>query len=392
MEGGRVDLDLGFRASSSRVLRIQVKQNGKIVSSSATRKGWRIGDGSIENSIMQARNDLFDEELYYELYREARSLTNRGVRCVRDTITFPLAAEKEVTVELVPINAFMAEAKELSATDVGIAELLVNAARVLLSHAHRQTLNHRSQLQPPLTEKKPPRPLYSILRPILAHLQHLSASKETLGFLKGLESMLKRANIPLIINDSSSTTELLQITGPTPQPHQTFVDAFVNSISAPLHSAIFLEMPLTSSSLTIHTRTYLMGTEYNIVIAGSAPSSSLSLVPRETHFTSAKEMENHLTHLLTLDTISFIEASPNNGGWIVTSPHTGQLAIDRGVNSSPQSMTLYITPNEISLHWNGMIDKQESEGVYIWSMADTHDEQPKELLEVSRRIAFGLTI
>ena len=391
-EGGNINLDLGSRAPSSRTLHIKVQQNGKVITSSIPRKDRQIESTSIEKLILHARDNIFDEELYHELHREARTLTNRRVRCVGDKITFPLATGKQVIMELTSVNETLPESEDSSSMNNDIAEFILNAARILLSHAHRQTLNRRSQLQPPLTEKRPARPLYSILRPILAHLEHLSASETLHGFLKDIELLLEGASVPLIINHSSSTTELVQIANPTRRRHQTFVDAFVLAISAPLHSTVALEFPSTSSHIAIHTRTFLMGTEYKVVVVASAPNSYLSSIPKETHFTSAQGMEEYLTHLLTLDVISLIEASPDNGGWTATSPHTGQLAINRNVDRSPQSMVLSINQDGMSLRWNDGSYRQETEGAYFWHMTNKNDGPRKDLLEITRRVASGLTI
>ena len=387
-ENGHIDLDLGIRAPVSRTLRVQVHQGTHVIASSVAGKRKQVDDASIENSILQARNDIFDEELYHEIHREARSLTNRGVRCTGDKVLLPMGTDQQVILDLVPTDDDTTETKD-SFGGADIAEAILIASRILLSHAHQQTANRRHQPPPPLVERRPPRSLYSILRPILAHLQHRSASSRTQKFLEDLGTVLAKADLNLILENSRSRMELSIILSTPANVHQPFVEALVDSMSAPLHSSMLLNLPTTTSQLAIHIRTNTMGTDYKINVNTAMPDTPLSSIPADSHFTTATDMEEHIMHLLTLDLISLIEMSSDCGGWSATSPLTGGLSIDRGADSYSRLLVLTLERDRLELGWSGGSDAARSSGSCFWGEIEMGFGESKGLLEMAKRISTG---
>ena len=388
-ENGHIDLDLGLRAPVSRTLRVQVHQGTQIIASSVARKGNQVEDTSIENSILQARNDIFDEELYHELHREARSMTNRGVRCTGNTVLLPMGTDQQVILDLVPTDGDTIEVKDTFGTEDDIAEAILVASKILLSHAHQQMANRRHQPPPPLVERRPPRPLYSILRPILAHLQHRSASSKTQKFLEGLSMVLAKANLDLILDFSRSHKELSKILTTSANTHQPYIETLVNSMSAPLHSSMLLNLPTTTSQLALHIRTNTTGTEYKINVNTAMPDTPLSFIPAESHFSTAADMEEHIMHLLTLDLISLIETSSDCGGWSATSPLTGRLSIDRGVDGYSQLLVLSLERDHLDLSWSGGSDTARLNESCVWGEIDNGSGEPRGLIEMAKRISTG---
>jgi hypothetical protein len=59
---------------------------------------------SIENLILQARNSVYEEELFYELSREARQLANQGVRTIEDTIVLSLGDTTQILIDLILVD------------------------------------------------------------------------------------------------------------------------------------------------------------------------------------------------------------------------------------------------------------------------------------------------
>ena len=364
-------------------------QGTRVIASSVNRKEKQGGDDSIENSILQARNDIFDDELYHELHREARSLTNRGVRCTGDKILLPIGTDQQVMLDLVPTDSNTIEVKENCRAENGIAEIILTASRILLSHAHQQTANRRCQPPPPLVERKPPRPLYSILRPILAHLQHRSISNGVQEFLEGLSRVLARAGLNLTIDNSKSGMGLSKILNSTANARQPYVEALVSSMSAPLHSSMLLNLPTTTSQLALFIRTNTMGTEYKISVNTALPDTPLSSLPAESYFTTTADMEDHIMHLLTLDLMSLIETSPQGGGWSATSPLTGQLSIDIGVDGYSRLLALSLGRDRLELSWSGGSDAARVNGTCVWGETEIEGGNSRGLLEMAKRISTG---
>ena len=389
-EGGRIDLDLGLGASVSRALRVRVHKNTKVLSTSSVRKVQFDKDQSIENSILQARNDIFDEELFHELHREARSLTNRGVRCVGNMIILPMEDEKEIVMELVDISDIELEEQEEFSSGVNIAEILAVASRILLTYAHRESLNRRSQPQPPLTERRPQRPLYPILRPILVHLQHRSAMTDLENFLSNLGTVLAKAKLSWAWDNSPSAQDTLKTFSPVVQQNQLFVEALLKTLNTPLQGSIALTLPSTASRLTILTRTHAMGTEYKVNISASTNDSPLSITQKDSYFRSIPDVEDYIRHLTSLDLISLVETSSDSGDWIITSPHTGQLRIDRGPDGRAQILELSVDGEGLRLQRRAMYqmsEEIESETTYVWRKDDTEN---KGLLKIAKSFADGM--
>ena len=388
-EGGKIDLDLGIRASVSQALRVQIFKSTKVLSISRVRKVQFDKNQSIEKSILQARNDIFDEELFHELHREARSLTNWGVRYLGNKIILPMEDQKQIVIDLVDVDD-TDEPDEQGTSDISfnIAQVLAVAFRILLTHAHRESLNRRSQPQPPLTERRLQRPLYPILRPIMVHLQHRSAMTDLENLLSHLGTILKKANLSWTWDNSSSAQDTLKTLSPIPQPSQTFVDALLKSLNTPLQGSIALKLPSSSSTLILHVRTHAMGSEYKVAISTTTAGSTLSMIPRESHFSSVSNVEDHIRHLLSLDLISLIETSPDIGGWTITSPHTGQLRIDRGPDGRGHIIELFVDRDALRLQWRAMYqfsEEVESDMAYIWRRDDA-DEGARGLLQIAKSI------
>ena len=404
-ETGDIDLDLGIRASEPRLLRVQVEERGEIIASSEANEARLRSNDTVEGSILQARNSIFDEELYHELHREARNLTNRGIRCIGDTIVVPLEDDKRILIDLVSRTDDLLETPQQVHN---LAAMVALSLRILLSHAHRQNLIRRSQPPPPLTERRPPRQTYAILRPMLAHLQHHSTKSSMQSFLHEVCSIFHNAHLDFDIGQTTSSFNLSNIAKLAPSASTPFVETLINSVCAPLNSSIPITLPSKSSSLTIHIRTHLMGTEYKSTITSSHPQSTLSTLPPETHFTSPTEIEAHILHLITLDLVSLIESNPENGGWKAECPHLGQLRAIRGdkdkeKRNRSQMLTVSLQRNKLEASWTGLgggggIDAAAATGgTYIWrgdgdgdGDGDTSDENgsiKKSLFDVMRSAA-----
>ena len=346
-EDGSLFLDLGPQALVSRRLRVTIKQRSQTTASFLAGMDVKNEDQSVEGSIRRARNAIYDEELYHEMYREARSLTNRGIQCMTEGINIPLEGERILTVDLAESYVAENEVTEGASpyfTDRYLARAFSLACQLLLSHAHRQNYNLRTRQPPPLTERKPPRPVYSILRPLLALLQQQSAVNNHSSFLQSVSAILEGAGLTMIAEPPTGVLGVLGTMDLKTSTDEPLMETLAVATCSPLQTQSKLTMPSASSFLMVHIRTHVQGTEFKIVI-NTPPNSSLAQLPQETSFTSATEMENHVLHLLTLDLVSLISAE--NKRWQVLSLHEGQLSTGTSADGRLEVLTISLEKSKL---------------------------------------------
>ncbi|MCJ1281234.1 RNA polymerase II mediator complex subunit [Xylographa opegraphella] len=346
-EDGSIFLDLGLQAPVSRRLRVTVKQRGRTTASSSVSMSVENEDPSVEGSIRRARNAIYDEELYHEMYREARSLTNRGIQCMTEGITIPLEEGRSLTVDLaepsIEENGVVDGASPYS-TDRYLARAFSLACKLLLCHAHRQNYNLRTRPLPPLTERKPPRPIYSILRPLLALLQQQSALNDHSDFLQSIHATLKRADLIMTVEPPTGVLGVLGSLHLKTSSDEPLMETLAAATCSPLQAQSRLTLPSMSSVLVVHIRTHLQGIEYKIVL-DAPPDSALAQLPQETSFTSAAEMETHLLHLLTLDLVSIVDAE--NKRWQISSLHECQLSTDASADGRLEVLSISVEKSKL---------------------------------------------
>ena len=92
-----------FADKPDRMLRIRIQTKDGTTTSSFT--GPRDFSGKdlseVEIELTRARDALFDEELYHELTKEARVISNSGVVIAESEINVPLADGSKVSIDLV---------------------------------------------------------------------------------------------------------------------------------------------------------------------------------------------------------------------------------------------------------------------------------------------------
>ena len=100
-----------FADKKDRVLRIRVETKGGIETSYAGPRDFTDnGFSDVEVELIKARDSLFDEELYHELTKEARVMSNSGVVITETDIEVPLAHGSRVLIDLV-ISSFVCSSR-----------------------------------------------------------------------------------------------------------------------------------------------------------------------------------------------------------------------------------------------------------------------------------------
>lgn len=386
-----VYLDLGIRSPTPRRLRVRIQLGDRALACSTFKKDQHNADQSVNREILRARNNIYDEELFHELNREARILSSHDVSSSGGVITIPMGNGQYILVDMISEDEPVPHVEE---PENGIADIIVNVFRILLSHAHRQTKHRRSNVPPPLTQQRPPRPFYPISRPVLAFFQHHSALEKWNLYLGDFATLLRKANVSLLIDSSSSWAELAKATEITVQSSQSFADTFIKSLTSPLLSPIMLTLPTTPRpQIMIELLTHPLGTQYKVTVLSPQETSPLAEISPVTTFTSAIDAQSHITHLLTLDLMYLIEQSSKGSKWQVSSAQNGQLSSDHGDRPSFQVLQLKLSRESIDLTWNkGRRPKgvKAEAGSYYWSQ--DQGEGGRGLVEVTKRVRDGLSV
>ncbi|RDW66787.1 hypothetical protein BP5796_09536 [Coleophoma crateriformis] len=264
---GSVYLDQGVISSGPHQLRVRIRTDG-VETGEVSLASAVPADAAIEDFILQARNTIFNEELWQELNRESRTLASYGVRAHETMITCPISPSKTMVLDLVP----MEEATSAKpGADNNLAEGLSLVLKILLGYTHRKNYRRRIKPQPPISALKRPNPPYDLLRPIITRLSH----QDSLTSLNRLFSSICRT---------------LQSTGLAPTPNYTIATTSAgtsNELTAAENIIITLldrlevttTLTLTPSlTLTIKSRTaqYLVGNPHQGGMAGTIHLPSIS--------------------------------------------------------------------------------------------------------------------
>ena len=386
-EEGNINLDLGMRSSNPQALRVRIEHSSTIIAFAFSNTEDMDGEMSVDKLLLQARNSIYDEELHHELHREARTLVNQGVRCIGDVIHLPYENDKHVLVDLVSYGDSTEVSEEGAQEGIIIARAVALTARLLLSHAHRKNLRLRSQLPPPLTERRPSRPPYMILRVILSHLQHRSHIASMRGFLSGIRKNLAAAGLSFEYNEAASMSmdlpELRAIVAKTGLP---FAEVLGNYLSAPSQSRITLVLPSQSTNIIISVRTHPdFGTDYAVTIDSCPPTSAISKIPGTMKFFVESAAEDHILHLLTLDLVSVIASTRLGNMWTVRVPQTGELRMGPKEKGKGKWMVVIVERWKLEVQWGlSSVARSETKN-YVWRGGDgSHDTTARTLEDIVR--------
>lgn len=282
---GRIVLDQGAASTRPCAVKVSVYKDDVLLGSSKIDRPTSLSQSSesIVDKIIRARNSLFEEELFYELQREARVLAHYGVRAATSAIHFDMDDGTSYQIEhldlLSEANNGPAEENdadtEMTNSTSDSQSLLANAIatslRLLLLHAHSQNLARRSAIPAPITPSKHKTEEYQLLRPILAHLQHSHICSNLHTLFSNTVKIFQAAKLSADFSSSRLTSmddarsPTTHATTPnTPPQSKSPSTALINSLLPPLESSLTLHLPDTST-ISLRIRTALaepsLGTE-----------------------------------------------------------------------------------------------------------------------------------
>lgn len=355
-DDGSLILDKGLVPSKSRRVRVRVKANNLVTGCSKSTRSTADGEESIETRILQARDTVYEEELFHELVREARIMGSQGVTTRQNLIRFAVSEEQEIMLDLADtdLESFSEDTDMIgSHEDDVLADAIAHATRILLSYAHRQNLHRRTQPPPPLSQKRRHTPEYQLLRPILAYLQHRSHVQWLESFIKDMYGVLKAAGV-----ECDHTANLFSPVNAQRKNHTLpKVEGLVQGFLVPLESTISGSLITPQSPFRVRIRTSLVtppfGTNYDISMTmpqhpGIQPPARVGL---------RNEAAAILTHFMMLDVVSAVSsyrpqpAADGHLTWQAAYPHHGELlTVSPTTGEHKKKMKVTLARGEMTLH------------------------------------------
>lgn len=393
-EENNIILDQGL-TRVPKAVRARIVRDGKIVGTSTTPSLSSGSGASVEDLIHRARDSLFEEELFHEIMLETRNLISLDVKVRESTVHVPVppcdalslssgdSGNHEVLIDLAPLDGsvVLQSDQQPHAT----ADYIAVALRLMLSHTHRQRLHRRSQIPPPLSDQKRRNSPPSILRPVLNHLQHHTATNSIRRYASNTASVLRSAGLAF---DTDMETELKLSTlvdssrshMASSSPSSTTND-LITTLTGPLLTIATLSLPSSNTnktqpeSLRISITTRLspptFGTEYTLTLpfALSSLLFSTDALPssgsKRLTFTSFGELTSYLDFLLSVDVAHNIIVAENEGWRGVE----GEAEVLRTVEVEEARRTrkvgLQLGEGRMVVYWRWM-DQLEKHGEVSW--------------------------
>ena len=193
------DLTFPGRAQSQKpnILSVTVHRHGRITGRFAIKEVKPATSSKLEDDLLQAREALFQEELFNEASKEARLLSNMGVKTRSSSIEVLVSGQCSVAVSYTK-QTF--EQTQESQADNEFAKFVGSALRLMLSAEHQQKHAQRAEHKPPPISQNPqPAPEYAVLRPVISLLRHHSEVVPLLEILEDYKKSLQLARLQLSI-------------------------------------------------------------------------------------------------------------------------------------------------------------------------------------------------
>ncbi|OQE46832.1 hypothetical protein PENCOP_c001G01254 [Penicillium coprophilum] len=355
-EDGALLLDEGLIPSKARYVRVRVIQDGRLSGSSKPTRSTLDGEKTIEDRILQARDTVYEEELFHELVREARAIASFGVTTRQNLVQIPASDNLEILLDLVDTTENTLQPQDnISQQGTSLAEGLAHTIRILLAYAHRQNLRRRTQLPPPLTPKTRAIPEHQLIRPALAYIKHMSHVCWLQSLLKDLFSVLQSANL----KPPAYTARVFSAGKPRQTSPAPTLEALLGQFLTPLLSTFKGEIltPRGSFSISIHTNLSSppFGTTFDLSF-NMPKYPDLGSPGKIFH---REEVEAAVTHLLLLDVVFTISSNglsksgsdklQAKSAWEAIYPQHGELLLSPSKSDRRKKMKIALSRHELSL-------------------------------------------
>lgn len=326
-DGSIILSEMRTSVGKEKKLRVRIFHGENVVGMSVA-KTKPPSKSEVSDAIERARDALFEEELFFELMRESRSLAVYGVESSEHTVTVSIGENKRAVIDLVsnivfeipgPLTDCLQVAEEEdSPMEISnkngqkVASAIWHALHLLLIHMHKMHLKRRSILPPPLTggQRKQP-PLVFLLRPIATYITHYTTYTSIKTIITKLGILAKSANLSSTFSVEPFKSLL------TPLPKSTEEVSPLDPFLVPLDSTITAIFP-GSLQVVITIRTFFFspinGNRFSVTVTTS--ENDTSQYPKM-DFSDFPELRAYLLWCFELGVVTELRAP---GGW----EHSGQ--------------------------------------------------------------------
>ncbi|KMP07084.1 hypothetical protein CIRG_06765 [Coccidioides immitis RMSCC 2394] len=331
-EAGRLILHRGIQLKPPRFVRVRVQRGDQTLGLTIPAISKQLDDQCLDGRIREARDSLYEEELFYELNREARVLLQYGVEIRRDLLKFPADDNKHIFVDLVGLDEALPDIGGLDPLDNLLAEGVAKSFRILLSYAHRKNHHRRTRVPPPVTPNKRPAPEYNIIRPLLCYFQHRSHYQWFTSFFGTLSKTLRSAGLkcsytlyPLMKRPQSRAGSSQQTL--TVSSVERLIDTLINPSESIISCNLISQGSVFRVRITTNVNPNGLGSEFELV-------TNLAHFPAQQspfRFGLREDVRDLIIHLFTLDLVylvpSLVKGSASAGAsQYLISRYTGSQA------------------------------------------------------------------
>ncbi|KAI1772702.1 subunit 17 of mediator complex-domain-containing protein [Hypoxylon cercidicola] len=192
-DDGTVRMDLGRVGKGSQRVRITLKKNGVIMDQSPL-PGRTPEDAPLQDRVLEARNTIFHQELWYEINREARNLVSSDVYSDTTAITWKQDQETKLIFTLEDLAEPDNTYETISNFHCSCTAYSVYM-QFLLYQGHRQNYHRRTTMTQLPNSRVTMHQPYAILRAVIANSEYFRGCQAVAEFLNELTATLRRAGI-----------------------------------------------------------------------------------------------------------------------------------------------------------------------------------------------------
>ncbi|KIW26576.1 hypothetical protein, variant [Cladophialophora immunda] len=369
---GSVVLDRQVGLKKSKRIGVFVVRDGVKTGAFDFQTHTSVETTELNRNLNDYRNALFEEELFYEICREARLVANQGITMRSQSVEIDVGGKYHLWL----VSSTEQEGvPSVNTEDQLIAQFVAVSLRLLLAVAHEQNLIRRSQKSPPMTLKTRPTPEYALLRPVLAHLRHRAEAGALWDECKALLRAFKSANLPNTVSTEASTDAVFQsLKIETPR-------TMLSELMLPVKTCFRISLT-AGRSLQIGLATFLgpplFGSRYEV----SSIDFGLATVPLSRHETRDEAL-SFVRRMLVLDlvahseTLALAEQSATRSetnkstrvGWVVSQPHNGELSL-YDAQEAIEKLQIVVQPEVIGVKLHPARKRSGFQNV-VWSWTST---------------------
>ena len=374
-EEGHLYLDAERRSSINRRLRVRVLQRGFPKSKASGHANSGAQDESLEQTILSARNSIFDEELHHELHREAQHLANQGVQSIENAIVLPYEEDKQIEIQLVSRETL--EDEQPTNYDT-IPDIIVLFLRILLCQAHQQNLQRRSLPPAPIHKEQRSRPVYAILKPVIEILQHRSHVAALHRLLDEYRKSLTKAGLSLSIDVHSTSQDLTAAALKKEQSTGWRYNVLMDFVTILSSTTFTVHAPEQIPSIVVEMHSTISAPSFGTTYRIQAPLSNNN----DVFFSSLADLECEMSHVLQECVKQYIPAAID--AW-----QGAEVGIEVVSKFNPallrsETVSVALDRQHFGLIWHSSGALQQRK-VWQW-YAENSDGETRSLLEVLENI------